>query len=304
MVAQHHMSRCFLFVLCVFTHAVMWGSLTYEHYRPVARRSEYKPLVDKFNLDDVALALYSYQNNLYHNIPTHQSILQNWSIIADMAIGTCAEEQKRRFMVGVMLYASRQAHELSVLHSCFITARDPYCQKYDTPQGPIANLLYDAHYNNAMTIDYEIRDKIFGNCYTQANPFVLVKKSDAMTPAFKWSFFKALAVMTHIATSLLENKKDEKEKDQKKNSSLGGFLAISDICQKMEEEVRQRLEKDYPVLKDYEIKSLISDKSWWLYDRNKWILCGSISCMVLLLLGLMYDKLPYVHYAVTTIYVH
>lgn len=78
-------------------------------------------------------------------------------------------------------------------------------------------------------------------------------------------------------------------------------MALSDACQKIEEDIQRDLEERYPILKTHEVKSLIADKTWWLYDSKKWILCGSASCMALLALCFFHDKIPYVNQVIAMI---
>ncbi|HSC25132.1 MAG TPA: hypothetical protein VLB80_02845 [Candidatus Babeliales bacterium] len=64
------------------------------------------------------------------------------------------------------------------------------------------------------------------------------------------------------------------------------------------EKLEKNIQKDFlgrfPILKDYDAKSLRDDKTWWLYDVKTWIIGGSITSMMLLFLCLMRNKIPYV----------
>jgi len=274
----------------------MYQSPIYNQQQPlivIPNKPKYKKLEDKFGIQRLTTVLHNYQYNKYGC----DDCFNKWSSVADSIIGhQYVEEQRRYFLVNIMLHAQQNMDGLNVLHDSFFNKHSSHTySSFNTPQGPVHTQLFPWQYKQAMKVCNDIRTQLFtgGNI----NPLILVQRSpDEMAPEVKWSLFKGAAIISYLI-SLCLKKEDEKE-DKKKQCdhsghSLFSLLALSDILQKVEEDTQKIVEKHFPILKEYEVKSLIDDKSSWLYDRKNWIFCGSVGCMVLLLLCIFRDKIPH-----------
>jgi hypothetical protein len=289
-------------------HACLQGMHQYQH--PIIPNTpEYGKLEKEFGNHQVSCVLRAYHNDQY----VHNSLFNKWSGIADIAIGKyCVEEQRRYFLVNIMLQADKNPNGLeAIYHSYanewFCGQNGQYTQgRIDTPNGPIYTQLESWQWTQAMDLPIDIRDKLFtdaryGNYAGKFKSFVLVRKQPGeVTPVVKWSLFKGSVIFAHLITSLLK-KDDDDKKPHKKNHSLISLMALSDAYQKIEEDIQRDLETQYPILKTHEVKSLIADKTWWLYDSKKWLLYGSASCMTLLALCFFHDKIPYMNQVISMI---
>ena len=293
----------YFFILITVMHISLLGMqsntsvyqalLTQSEYK-----AEYKELETKFGSQQLGLVLDRHLQGGYES----NQVFQSWLPIANQVIPRCFEDKRRYFFVNIMLHAQTNYDGLEVLRDCFNNhligshvRYSPQATKIvQTPQGPISTQLEPYQYIEAMNVSNGIRSRIFVN---NISPLVLVRKTgNELSPATKWSLFKAGAVMMHLISLCCEKEKEkEGKKEKKKNSSLGSFLRISDAMQEAEEEIQNDLEKKYPILKTHMVKSLVDDKTWWLYDRKNWIACGSAFCMILLLYCLFHNKLPDMH---------
>lgn len=284
------MLRYNLFVLFIIVNVPLLGMYQpQQQLIPIPNKPEYKELEQQFGAQSLSTALYNYQNNNY----SYDHNFQKWSLVADQVIGrNYVEEQRRYFLVNVMLHTQQNVDGLDILHDSFLN-KDNRSSHDFTPQGLVHPRLDPWQYTKAMKVSNDIRTQLFTG--RNINSLVLVQKpSDAMPPEVKWSLFKGVAVVSYLISLCLEKEDKEKDKKKKPGSPLFSLFALTDILQKVEEDIQQALERSYPVLKDYEVKSLVDDKTSWLYDRKNWIFCGSISCMALLLLCIFRDKVPYV----------
>jgi hypothetical protein len=260
----------------------------------IPNNPEYKKLEKRFGTVNLKNVLCNYQNNNYWNL----ELFTKWSTVADKVIGyEYVEEQRRYFLVSIMLHAPTNTEGLDILHNVYWQKCLTRNITSSTPQGSISVQLSPEKYEEAMKVCNDIRVKLFTG--RNINPLTLVKKSsNEITTEVKWSLFKGVAVISYLISSCLKKenkKKDEEKRYDNSNNSLFSFLALSDVLQKVEEDARSALEKCYPILKTHNVKSLVDDKLSWLSDRNNWILCGSVGCMALLLLCLLHNKIPYLH---------
>lgn len=286
-----HNYRYFILLTMVPASLLSMQNIVNYQYQVLLNQPAYKELETKFGRQALENVLYNYDSNAYQC----DSIFQNWSSVAGTVIGYYGfEEQRRYFLTSVKLHSITNPKGLQVLYDCFQNRLRNYGHTNSenfTPQGYIDTKLQFDDYLAAKAISDAIRSRIFVN---GISPLVLVKKTEnELSPATKWSIFKAGAVIMHLISLCLEKEKEEKNK--KKNSSLEGFLAISDVMQRAEEDIQRSLEDSYPILKTHIVKSLVDDKTWWLYDRKNWIACGSAFCMMLLLYCLFHDKIPDMH---------
>jgi hypothetical protein len=277
------------------------GYKQHQQYQPKLQKSiiiipnkpQYKNLENKFGSQTLKTVLYNYQNNIYVD-----QFFQQWSNIADCAIG-CAE-QKRYFLVNVMLHAQNHWDGLDALYQVLSCSQSHTKNNFNTPQGSICAQLSSSQYTEAMKVCNDIRATMFGG---NIKPLILVEKSSVIVPVkIKWSLFKGLAIISYLVTSCLtkeDDNKDKKKKHNNSNNSLFSFLALSDTLQKVEKNIQKGLENSYPVLKTHVVKSLVDDTYSWIYDINNWIFYGSIGCMALLLLCLFRGHLPHMYRTVT-----
>ena len=293
-------SRYLFFTMLAVIHISLLGMQgDIEYQRFLQSHPEYQELETKFTPESVRHVFANYNWGQYNQ----QEAFQGWSLIANRVIGSQFDTEERRFfLVNALLHDHTNKEGLLILYKCSHNAlemRDNlYSQQFqnstDTPQGKIYTHMESDEYKNAKQVSNSLRSKIFVN---GVSPLVLVKKtSGELSPAAKWSLFKMGAIMTCLISSLLEtedtNKKEENKK--KENRSFNAFLLLTNAAQKAEEEMQKALIEEYPILKTHEVKSLVDDKIWWLYDRKNWVKCGSATCMIILLLCLLRDKLPYI----------
>lgn len=168
-----------------------------------------------------------------------------------------------------------------------------------SPQGPVYTTIELDDYTNVMKISNDIRSKIFVN---GISPLVLVKKAEGeLSTSTKWSLYKVGAVIMYLISLCLKKEDEKDKKKERKNGSLSSFLEISNALKDLEEGLQKDLEKSFPILKTHRVKSLVDDKTFWLYDRNNWIKGGSAFCMALLAYALLNDKLPNVTHRVHSV---
>lgn len=276
-----------LFMICGL-NASMYQQNTNDEYRALLNRPDYKKLENEFGTPLFQEVLAGYCSNRYEDV----HFFERWSEVADETIGHhYVEEQKRYFLVNIILHHKTKEDQLFRLYSYFNTHKENSSNQSvgnKTPHGIVYTKIESDDYTKFKEISNDIRSKIF---VKGISPLVLVKKAEGeLDIATKWLFFKAGAVIMYLASLCL--KKDEKdEKRERKNDLLLSFSEISNVLQGLEEATQKYLEKSYPVLEKYTVKSLV-DKPFWLYDRNNWIKGGSAFCMVLLAYALLNDKLP------------
>ncbi len=289
----------YFFITLISIHISTFGSMTEQKIK-IPKTPEYKELKNKFTKNALKIALQTYQVGWYNNNP----VFQKWSPIADSVIGRYSvEEQRRYFLVSVMLHNTDNAQGLNVIYDHIHSALSSERKQQRTPNGLISTLLSAQEYESAMDIPLDIRSKVFDNKVfdKKHSPLVLVEKSFEVNPDIKWSLLKVGGALFYIFVSYLKKEDTEKEPYKKKGDSLPGFLALSDQFNKMENDLRENMEKQFPALKTHAVKSLIRDKTWLSYAKENWIFCGSVSCMMVLLLCLLHDKIPYLHRPPTVI---
>lgn len=278
----------FLSVCLILLPTFLSGS----NYTELCKKPKYQELENKFGHSSLVAKLVAFQNNL--DSQNYERTV--WNPIADKVIGTdCVEGKRRHFLVSVMLYAEKHLQGLQTLEACYNALPNSSKSSIDTPHGPIYMQIHADQYEKGMEISKHIRKTMFGDKHGQAKPFILVDKVDyRMNTAIKWALFKAAAVAVHMISSVF--KKEEKKQPQKqKDKTLSSSFVLADIFQTIEEIANQELEKKYPILKTHEVKSLIGEKTWWLYDRKNWITMAGLGAMSFLVYAIIYDKLPYIY---------
>lgn len=276
-------------------------------HRALLDRPEYKKLATEFGKDALETALTNHSSNSH----TDRNFLPCWSGIARSVIGSgnaYATEQQRYLIVNVMLHDARNPGQVRQLYDCFIEHQNcsfnPHHPKkgINTPEGIVYTQMESDDYTKVMAISNDIRSKIFVN---GISPLVLVRKAEGeLNISTKWFLYEASVVIMYLISLCFkkEEKKDQKENGKKEeNGSLLNFLDMSYLLQRMEEAMQKDLEKSFPILETHTVKSLVDDKTFWLYDRNNWIKGGSALSIVLLAYALIYDKLPDVTHRVYSV---
>lgn len=286
--------KLFIFLL-TFNSAILameqYQTSYYNQLINISNKPEYKNLKKKFGDQQLINVLGNYFSNSY----AKNLLFQQWSSVANLVIGNGYTEERNYFLVNVMLHSNEHLNGLNILHDIF-SDKNSTCltkQGSDTPQGFIDTYVPCQKYTQAMEVCNGIRTKLFAR-----RPLVLVEKpSVEITPEIKWSFFKGLAVVSYLISSCFEKKDQNKNEKNKCNHTnrIDGFLALSEILQKVEEDAQKLLKLKYPILKDYTVKSLVDDKVSWIYDPKNWIFYGSLACMTLLLFCLFRGHLPHVY---------
>lgn len=294
----------YFIALGIFAVSVLDASMGFQQdpsYQALLNRPEYKKLGTDFGLSALEGALKDYSSGTYQ----HKPHIKTWSGIADYIIGNeYFEEQRRYFLVNVMLWDSTNYEGIRHLRDCFEEHKEHALNPYQanvgtkTPQGTVYTQVESDKYANMMKIPNEIRSKIF---VKGVSPLVLVKKAEGeLSISTKWNLYKVGVAIMYLVSLYL--KKDEKDKKtEEKKNSLFSTLDISNALKEIEEGLQKDLEKSFPILKTHRVKSLVDDKTFWLYDRNNWIKGGSAFCMALLAYALLNDKLPNVTHRVHSV---
>lgn len=262
-----------------------------QNYQELRKKSNYQELENKFGNTALVNTLNDYECNL----STKNYVSTIWNTLADTVIGTdCVEGKRRHFLVSLMLHSETHLEGLQTLYACFNAPQEER-NKIVTPNGSVYMQIHADQYNKAMEVSEHIRNTMFGNKARQANPLVLVDKVDSrINTALKWALFKVAAVMVPMI-SYAYKKEKKKESEKEKNKTINSVLFLADVFQTIEEIASQELEKNYPILKTHEVKSLIGEKTWWLYDRKNWIAMAGLGTMGLIFWAVMYDKIPHIY---------
>jgi len=304
MVCYNYVGQYSFFTVVIMMHVCAFGMYNNNNFvvLPIPDTPYYKKLTEKFGAPALANVLYSYQNNIYtrdhNNVDFH-----NWSAVANSIFGyQYAEERKRDFLVDVMLHTLNNKQGLDILHRVFCDKINGRIKPWKTPQGDVHSILLDSQYDTAMNVSEDIRNTIFAG-KKNYNAFIVIPKSNSLFSKIKWPLYKGFALVSYLVSRCLEKEDRYKKKDEaKKNENpLTAFFLCADVLKESEEAIQAALEKQYPCLKTHEVKSLIEDRTSWLYNRNNWIAGVSVSCMALLLFCLLRDKLPTMHQVVALV---